>query len=165
MEVAQLQSDLKSNDAAVRARAAEQLCHLEGGAQAAAVSLVEALGDSDESVREWANAALESLGPPDVKDVAALARLVANPQLDIAYWGATLLGRLGGNASSAVAALNVAVQSHPEIAVKQRAAWALGEIGPGAAAALAALKDAAKDSDPRLARLAREAIEKIESPS
>jgi HEAT repeat protein len=44
----------------------------------------------------------------------------------------------------------------PEVA--QRAAWALGKIGPAAAAAASALRTAAASADPRLARLAAEAL-------
>jgi HEAT repeat protein len=57
-----------------------------------------------------------------------------------------LIGRLGEDVDPAVA---------------QRAAWALGKIGPSAAAAVEPLRHAATRDDPRLARLAGEAITAI----
>ena len=54
-----------------------------------------------------------------------------------------------------------AVAGSPHLPVRQRAAWALGEIGPAAAAAVPTLQKAAGDPDPRLARLAQEAIDQI----
>jgi HEAT repeat protein len=162
MDVSQATADLKSNDSAVRAAAAEQLAHLEDGAQPAAVALVAATADEDDSVRQWATAALESLGPPDEKDIAALSGLLADGRLDVAYWAATLLGRLESVAAPAVPQLAAALESHAEVAARERAAWALGQIGPAAAAALPALqRAAASGSGPRLARLATQSIQTI----
>ncbi len=165
MDVLQLASDLKNSDANVRAAAAEQLAHLEEGAEAAAVPLVRAMNDAESTVRDWAYAALESLGPPAAGDGPALAQLLSDPCLDVAYWAATLLGRLGAEDGSACAAsvksLVAALESYPESAVRERAAWALGQIGPPAAEAAAALQIAAAGSIPRLSRLAKEALEKI----
>jgi HEAT repeat protein len=163
MDVSQATADLKSSDAVVRAAAAEQLAHLEDGAQPAAVPLVLATADADESVRQWATAALESLGPPDPEQAAELAKLTSDPRLDVAYWSVTLLGRLGSDAGNAdtVAALICALDNHPQSAVRERAAWALGEVGSAAAAALPALQGAQAKTDPRLSRLAKTAIEQI----
>jgi HEAT repeat protein len=163
MDVSKATADLKSSDAARRAAAAEQLAHLEDGAQAAAMALVEATADSDESVRQWSTGALESLGPPAASDAAALAKLAGDARLDVAYWAVTLLGRLGTDAGrpEIVAALVSALTKHPEAAVRERAAWALGEIGTSAAAALSALQSASKNPSPRLSRLAKQAIGQI----
>ena len=152
-------NDLNSRDLAVRRRAAEQLAtHPD---VAAAVSLARACGDADESVREWAVAALEQLGVPDAVDAAALTELLADEHHDVRYWAATLLGRLGRQAASAAGPLGETVGRDPETAVRQRAAWALGEIGPAAAAVRSILAQAAASDDPRLARLARQSLEKI----
>jgi HEAT repeat protein len=51
--------------------------------------------------------------------------------------------------------------SPADLVVKQRASWALGKIGPPAASAREALARAARDADPRLARLATEALAAI----
>ena len=159
MDTSILINDLNSQQLTVRRRAAEQLAtHLDA---AAAVPLVRACGDADESVREWAVAALEQLGIPDAADAAALTELLADGQRDGRYWSATLLGRLGRRAASAVAALSDSTAHDADPAVRQRAAWALGEVGPAAASAEHVLAQAAAGDDPRLARLARQSLEKI----
>src|SRR5262245_42700898 len=161
MDVARLIVDLQSKDAATRAVAAEQLTHLEEGARPAALNLVLATADADESVRQWATAALESLGTPASKDGPELAKLLADGRLDVAYWAATLLGRLGPAAAPAVAALADSLETHVEIAVREQCGLALGQIGPAAAGSLAALNRAAADPRPRLSRLAKQSIEQI----
>jgi HEAT repeat protein len=155
-DVAKLVASLESGDAAQRQAAAEELSSLGTDAQPAAAALVAACGD--EQMREPAVAALEDLGPPSPSDVARLAALLARPSLDVAYWAATLLGRLEGDAAPAVPALITALEKHSGLAVRQRAAWALGKIGPPAVAARTALNAAATNNDARLAALAREAI-------
>ena len=159
MDICEAINDLNSRDLAVRRRAAEHLAaHPDA---AAAVSLVRTCGDGDEQVHEWAVAALEGLGVPEAADAAALAELLSDGHRDVRYWSATLLGRLGRQAASAVGRLSGAIGSDADSAVRQRAAWALGEIGPPAAAARPILAQAAAGDDPRLARLARQSLEKI----
>jgi HEAT repeat protein len=161
MDIAKVVSRLKSPDAATRADAAELLCHLEAEAQGAAVDLINATADADDSVRQWATAALESLGPPASADRDKIAAALASPKLDIAYWSAMLLGRLESAAAAAVPNLIAALTSHPEPAVREQSAWALGKVGPAASAALPALRTATADAPPRLARLVKTAIEQI----
>jgi len=159
MSVSDAINDLNSRDLAVRRRAAENLAaHPDAGA---AVPLVRACGDADEAVREWAVAALEGLGAPEAADATALAQLLSDGHRDVRYWSATLLGRLGRHAASAVGPLSEATERDSHSAVRQRSAWALGEIGPPAAAARPVLTQAAAGDDPRLARLARQSLEKI----
>ena len=157
-EVNNLIADLKSNDRAVRGRAAEELSYLSEDAAPAAVALIGVLNDN-ETTHEWAVSALEDLGPPPVEVLPALCELLTADE-DAGYWAATLLGRLEEDAASAVPALVEALKSAP-MAVRQRAAWALGNIGPDANVALSALEAAASDGDPRLSRLATSAIEDI----
>jgi HEAT repeat protein len=57
--------------------------------------------------------------------------------------------------------LTAALQSAPEQAIRERAAWALGQIGPKAKSAIPALRDAAGTKQPRLSRLANEALAAI----
>jgi hypothetical protein len=157
---------LYDGDAAVRAQAAEQLCRLGPQAAAAAVPLLHAVGDGDERVYEWANAALESLGPPPDEDLEAIADLLGHESPDIGYWAAALLGRLGTSASQAVGALGQALASGRSLAVRQQSAWALGQIGAAARESLPTLQACADGPDPRLRRLSRAAIELIsETPS
>ncbi|MBX7166651.1 MAG: hypothetical protein K1X74_09930, partial [Pirellulales bacterium] len=96
----QLRADAESR----RTAAIEQLMrspHL----QAAAVALVEASGDASEAVRQLASGVLEDLGPPAAADLAQLTALLSNGTEDVAYWAATLLGRLGGAAAPAAETL------------------------------------------------------------
>jgi HEAT repeat protein len=144
-----------------RAEAAEQLAQLGPDAQPAAIALVLACGDEAEEVRQWATSALEELGPPVASDVSQLISLIEAKSPDVGYWAATFLGRLKAEAAPAVDALARTVGGQGNIAVRQRAAWALGEIGSAAAAATPVLQKAAGDPDPRLARLAAEALKKI----
>jgi HEAT repeat protein len=164
MELDQLVKELSAAIPAERTAAAEELARLGESAQLAAVPLVRAMGDEDGTVRDWGLAALESLGPPRAEDTVELVVLLADAKLNIAYWAATLLGRLGADADATkvVPALVEAFTSHPDLAVRERAAWALGRIGRAASAALPALRTAAGDSKLRLSRLAGEAIAKIE---
>jgi hypothetical protein len=127
------------------------------------VSLVQACGDGDESIREWAVAALEDLGPPPSGAIGPLTELVKNPDPLVAYWAVTLLGRSGQDAAAAVAVLAACIESSADLSVRQRAAWALGKIGAAATSARAVLERAAGQGDERLARLAKEALEAIGS--
>jgi HEAT repeat protein len=115
-------------------------------------------------VRDWAAAALEDLGPPGADDIVALGRLVGSPNPGIGYWAATLVGRCGADAESTVEPLATALAESPFLEVRQRAAWALGKIGPTAKGAIPALEEAARSDDPRLARLAGQALESIRTP-
>ena len=157
----QLISALADSDPAARAKAAEELSHLGADASPAATALVHAAADEVEEVREHAVAALEELGPPPLSQLGEMTGLLSHDSADVNYWAATLLGRLGPDAAPSAETLARVVVGTASAAVRQRAAWALGEIGPGVAAAIPALKTAAGDPDPRLARLAAEAIQKI----
>lgn len=152
---------LNAPDGEARAQAAEALARQGPEARHAATALVRATGDREESVRDWAVAALEDLGPPPEEDVQPLSALAANPDLNIAYWACTLLGRLRGEAAGAVDALAHCLANHRELAVRERAAWALGQIGRPAQSAVGTLQQAMQAGDARLSRLAAKAIEAI----
>ncbi len=160
-KLAQFVGELRSVDHKQRAAAAEALCRLGGDAPCAAVALVRACGDETEEVCQWVGEALENLGPPAASDAAELADLISADSDDVAYWAVSLLGRLGEEARVALPALARALETHASAAVRQRAAWALGNLGPAAAGALAPLKTAAASDDARLARLAKQAIERL----
>jgi HEAT repeat protein len=157
-DIAALLRRLSATNADERAEAAEAICRAGEAASAAAVDLVRACGDADDRVREWAAAALEELGPPPPDATKNLGELAGSSDPLVAYWAVTLLGRTGASAASAATLLAGLVDAAADIAVRQRAAWALGKIGPGASAARDALTRAAGNSDPRLARLAAEAL-------
>ena len=106
---------------------------------------------------------MEELGAPDAGDVAALAELLRDSRADVRYWSATLLGRLGAAAAGALEALVRVLDADRDPAPRQRAAWAIGHLGRAAQAAQQPLQLAAQSEDARLARLAREALAKLES--
>jgi HEAT repeat protein len=155
----QLITSLSSASPADRMNAAEALARMGVKARDAAVPLVRATGDQDTRVRDWAVAALEELGPPRPGDLELLTALAAHADLDIAYWSCTLLGRLKADAASAADALSKVLATHEQLCVQERAAWALGQIGPSARSALPALEQAAQSNEPRLSRLAQQAID------
>ena len=126
-----LEVELASSDASRRVAAAERLALLAEGAAGAAVALAEAADDEEEMVREWAVAALEACGPPPAEAREALMALLDSPSLDVAFWAATLLGRLGQLAAVADRALARSAADSPHAAVRRRAAWALERIRGG----------------------------------
>lgn len=155
---------LESGELASQVAAAQWLAQHPEAAAAAAPALIRLAGHEDESLREWVAGALEELGPPRAVDVPALADLlVAAPPLadDVAWWAATLLGRLGPPAAAAAPALAQCLSTHAAINVRQQVARALGQIGADLPEALTALADAARSTDPRLARLAAEALGRL----
>lgn len=159
--LSELVSLLASGDRGTRIDAAGRLCLAGEAAAAAAVPLVGACGDSESEVRDQAVAALEELGPPPPESLESLVDLVAAADPLVAYWAITLLGRAGEAAADAAPMLAERLGSGSEPAVAQRAAWALGKIGPAARAEAGPLRAAAASTDPRLARLAQEALSAI----
>ena len=72
IEISRLISNLSASDDDTRAKAAEQIAQLGPDARPAAMALVLACGDEAEEVRQWAAAALEEIGPPEVADLSQL---------------------------------------------------------------------------------------------
>jgi HEAT repeat protein len=161
MNTSKIAEELQAGDV-VRRRAAAEYCAQHGVESVAVVALVRASGDPDESVREWSVSALEGMGPPDVGLVVELLSLMNDPDENVGYWAVTLLGRLGELAAPAATKLGEVVAGDLAIAVRQRAAWALQQIGPAAKGALHQLQQAAESDDPRLARLARHAVQAVD---
>ena len=160
-DLKKLIAGLVSGDADERLRAAEGLSQLGREARDAAVALVRAAGDQTEAVRDCVQATLEDLGPPTRETVDALGELLQSASADVAYWAATMLGRLGREASSAADALAAVLSDSPALHVRERAAWALGQIRAGSATVRAALAKATASTDKRLARLAQEALDAL----
>lgn len=164
-------ADLVSPEASVRVAAAETIAQGiadamdKGGddARAVVVALARACADPDERVREWVVAALESSGEPPREALPELIDLVVSPDALVAYWAVTLLGRSGAGASAAVPVLAQRLDAATPIEVRQRSAWALERMGGVAIPARTALEGAARDADPRLARLAAAALAAIDA--
>ncbi|TWT30204.1 hypothetical protein KOR34_47620 [Posidoniimonas corsicana] len=141
-----------------RQAAAQQAMHQGEDAGPVAAVLAAHTGDSD--IGEPCIAALEKCGPPAADQLPALTALLADTELP-AYWAATLIGRLGADGAAATAALAATAASRQPLAVRERAVWALGKIGPAANAALPALESLIDSPQPRLARLAKQAVAAI----
>ena len=154
---------LDSGNPAVRLAAIELLIGSSPPAEAT-ISIVQSVADTEESVREAANAVLEEMDAPAAETLAALINLLNSASSDVVYWAATLIGRLGGEAAIASKPLGqLLADSHSESA-RERAAWALQRLGPVATDALPELELAAERGSARLQRLARGAIDAIGSP-
>ena len=152
--------ELQSPNIEQRIVAAEALSQMGPDAAFAAVELVNACAD-EETVRDWAVAALEELGPPPPESLEPLAALVSASDSLVAYWAITLLGRSGTTARFGEANLVAALTTSSEVSRRERAAWALGKIGADSAASMHALEQAAISSDARLSRLAKASLDQM----
>ncbi|MCC9604371.1 HEAT repeat domain-containing protein [Blastopirellula sp. JC732] len=157
-DLSQLMDHLNSDEISVRLAACEKLAQIGPDARSAAVPLCRLTADPDESVREAAVSALETLETPAIEDASALAQLMSSSAADVRFWAATLLGRLGPSAERQAPALLAAITGDQAIPVQQKAVWAIDQIGVRTASAKAALEQAAQSTDPRLARLATKAL-------
>lgn len=131
---AQWIEQLSSDEAAIRATAAEALCHLGEGARCAAVELIGVCDDQCESVREWAAASLEGMGAPEAGQSQALLEIATAASDDRAFWAITLLGRLGQQCCGTAVAdcLRGLSKNHSSESVRRRAIWALERVSPDA---------------------------------
>lgn len=130
MDVDQAARLLDSVDPAEQAAGAEYLSRHAESAAGVAAALVRHVGDEDRVVAEYCVATLEELGPADAKELPEIAELAGSPSDDVAYWSATLLGRIGPAGILYAPLLARMVVTHPEDYVKERAAWALSQMGP-----------------------------------
>ena len=146
----------------MRREAAERLARAGEDGAAAAAALLEALDDEDSEVRDWTVAALEGLGKPPYDEAGRIAQMLSHPRLDVVYWAATLLGRLGTQASDWSAQVAVLLDDHPDVVVRRRAAWALARIGSTSKEVVDALRRAAKEPEPALVRAATDALRTLE---
>ena len=162
MHIDKLIESLSNPEIAHVRNAAQELAGLGEKAQPAAIALIGACHSQDTEVREWSVAALEQMGPPSIEAVDSLISHIDNQEELADYWAITLLGRLGPDAAVAAECLGQTLENSSYSSVCQRAAWALRELGPSAKPAQDSLRIAAASSEPRLARLAQQAIEHIE---
>ncbi|TWT85713.1 hypothetical protein Pla123a_05200 [Posidoniimonas polymericola] len=130
------------------------------GAGPIAATLAAHAGDSD--IGEPCIAALEKCGPPTVDQLDALVNLLNADELP-AYWAATLIGRLGPAGAPAAAQLAETAAAQRPIAVRERAVWAISKIGPPASGCREALEPLTESPQPRLARLAKQALAAVET--
>lgn len=162
LNVKELAGLLGGADADQRASVAESLAQLGSGCREACVELVRACG-SDEATREWATAALEEMGAPPATMAEPLVSLLKSECPDVAYWAATLLGRLESEAATAGDVLASVISSETDLFVRERAVWAVQKIGCSSSAIKQALNAAQNSGHPRLSRLANEALGEIDT--
>jgi HEAT repeat protein len=159
-QIEQFQTELDSRDSARQLAVLEKLLHLPDVARGLVAELLNLLNTESDEVVEYAVGALENMEPPPADAALKISNFLKQNELR-GFWAATLLGRLGGSAASAVPQLEQSLAQSPSIAVRERAAWALGQIGPAAKSSLPALQVAAASDAPRLSRFAKEAISSI----
>ncbi len=160
-ELSRCRSELQSSDIAQRVAAAETLSGAGSDAAVAAVELVQACAD-EESVRDWAIAALESMGPPSEESQQQLSDLASDTNPLVAYWAVTLVGRLGTAAKKSEKSLAAVLSNSPDLATRERSAWALGQMEANSEVAVTALKQAAESGEARLSRLATDVLRTIQ---
>ncbi len=139
-QIGGLLDQMKSPNAAVRARAAMSLRELGGAAKAAVPALAAALADRNLNVRYWSASALRGLGPDARQAVPALV--------------GALKTFPGGSPE-----LEGPARYFPD--VRSVAAEALGAIGPLAKAAVPALKEATADQNADVRAAVAEALKRI----
>lgn len=125
--------------------------------------IVRLAGHHDDEVRMWAAEALESSVQPDASEQLLLIQLLeSSHDSEICYWSATMLGRLGTEASAAARALQRCASQSGYLPARERATWALSQIGPAARIAIPTLQQAAETAPPRLRRLATATLQTLE---
>ena len=165
-DIQQCIADLASNDLSNQRSAAAQLLNAPS-CEAAAVELTKAVGSDDELLVESATGVLESIESISDVQASTLAELLPSktfqPHPNTGFWAATLLGRIGQRAAPFLDQLIAALDASTDDTVKQKIVWAIGKIGPPASPASNHLEALVNASDKRLARLASQALESINS--
>ncbi|WP_145115731.1 HEAT repeat domain-containing protein [Botrimarina mediterranea] len=158
MDVDQLAVALLTDKPSRRVAAAEELATLGPDASPAALALVTACGNP--ALVDLCIGTLEELGPPPVEQLPELAKLVASPDENVAYWAATMLGRSGEAATPFLAPLEETAKNDDALnEVRERAVWAIGKLGADAKPAEGTLRAIAESGPtPRIKRLASTAL-------
>lgn len=127
-----------------------------------AVKLVQTLASSDEELRGWVCDALENVEV--TRQVSSeIAELCGHAQEPVAGWACKLIARSNEHAHEHQVALTSTLSTHSSIGVQQQAALALRNAKPLNDAARTALQAAAQHTDPRLSRLANQALAAAEA--
>jgi hypothetical protein len=149
---------------------------LSGPEQEAAPVLGEMLGSDLSRVRSVAAQGLAEIAADAVSLVGPLGRALKDKDLNVRYYAAQALRKMGTAAAPAVPDLIGALDTHPSREpdlegphryykdARSVAAEALAAIGPAASAALPKLREvAAKDDESEVRDAASEAIKRIET--
>jgi HEAT repeats len=129
-----------------------------GQARQQTIAILLTMLSDDEEVRAWASDALGEIEEVPVETATQLAELTRHVNPPLAGWACKLIGKLP-EPSNHQSALAIALTQHPSISVRQLAALTLGSVHDLSQDTKAALQIAAANSDPRLSRLAKEALE------
>ena len=114
--------------------------------------------DENEEVRAWSSDVLTNVEFPSSHWAPQLAEMTRHVSAPVAGWACKLLGRLGSEATRYQSSLAQALSQHAEKSVRQLAALALKSVPNLSKETVLSLKVAASDADPRLSRLASDAL-------
>jgi hypothetical protein len=156
-----LQARIDSPDAAVRQAALTECLTFAEMPSEVLLAAIRHTEDRVPEVREAAVGVCERDDEWDTYLVGPLAKLLGQVREDAAYWCATLLGRFGADAASAVPALTAALEQLTYAPALQRVILALGKIGPAAASAKAQIARFTEHKDQHLASTARDVLAKL----
>jgi HEAT repeat protein len=149
---------LKSEDKAVRLKAAWELGNFGTAAKSAVPTLAGLLReDKEKDVRTYAGQALAQIGPAAVP---ALTDALKDADAGVRYRAARALGLIGPEAKAALPALVEALQDKDD-QVRAMAAHSLGEMGDEAQSAAAALVQALRDRAPEVRLQATSALAQL----
>ena len=119
-----------------------------------------ALASTDEEVRAWAADCLQLIEVLPETETAQVAGMLDHASEYVVTWACKSLSKssvIDGYQNELVLVLN----GHPNTGVKQAAAAAIAMVGRAEQSTLDSLAKAAESNDPRLQRLAKEALQKL----
>ncbi len=94
------------------------------------VRVVQLAGSSHDEVRMWSAEALETSIQPSLGEVFGLRELLGRAaDGEVCYWAATMLGRLGSQAVSAVNELESCVRESMYLPAREQATWCSARLG------------------------------------
>ena len=165
-DLPQLGALLRDPDVRIRRAAAEVLEELEEKNLAIMPALVSSLSDPDRFVR-WTAAKAAGTLPPDQAEpvIGPLARMLADPELNLRVAAAASLEAMGKYAKPALPALGQAIRSG-DVEARLAALYAIIKTGPEASAAVVPdLIIAINGNEPRVTKVACEALANIGPPA
>ena len=144
----------------------EKLRRLAAGdepAETHVMELLESMRSQDEEVRAWTSDALQTVEVLPKELARNVADMCLQPSAAVSAAACRLLVKLGDEATQYQAAIVACLTQHPEITARQQAALALSSVAGLTPETLAALREAAESPDPRLKRLASNALNQAEA--
>lgn len=139
----------------------EKLRRLAAGdepAEAHVLELLESMRSEDEEVRAWASDALHTLESLPKTLAHSVADMCLQPNAAVSAAACRMLLKLGDEATQYQTAIVACLTQHKEITARQQAALALSSVDGLTTESLDALRAAANSADPRLKRLATNAL-------